>query len=649
MPSALDTSHFDYTVRPEDDLFRHVNGTWLANTTIDADKTGAGVFIELRDQSEQRVREIVTGLTSMDTTSEEGKIAALFASFINSERAEDLGAEPLAPLLSRIDAITDTEGLSRYLGYCLRHQIGTLIAAGDDADPGDPTQYVLFFSQAGLGLPDEEYYREDQHALSRENYVAYLARLLELVGHQSPVESAHRVMELETLIAQQHWDKVRTRDLRQMYNPMTYDELAESAPGIDWTAMAQGGEFPTEALHRLVVSQPSFFTGVSSLLVDTEIDRWKDWAKLRTISSLAPYLSSEFVQARFEFYDQHLGGAEKIRERWKRGIAFTESAMGEAIGKLYVAQHFPESSKARMNQLVANLLEAYRESISGLEWMTETTRTEALDKLSKFTSKIAYPDTWRDYSKLQVSRDDLVGNRLAVASFETDYSLSRVSQPVDPHEWLMFPQTVNAYYHPLRNEIVFPAAILQPPFFNAQADDAVNYAAIGAVIGHEIGHGFDDKGSTCDGEGRLRNWWTDTDREAFEARTAALVGQYNALSPEDADGQMVNGELTLGENIGDLGGLGIAWKAWLIAGGKPDGEPIDAMSPAERFFFSWAAAWRGKFRPATVKLRLSSDVHSPNEFRANQVVRNLDAFHDTFHTTPSDALWLAPEDRVTIW
>ncbi len=649
MTAPLDFSKFDTSTRPVDDLFRHVNGTWMRETEIDADKAGIGAFIELRDTSEERVRDIVTGLEADETTSEAGKIAALHRSFMDTELVEALGADPLRPLLHRVDAISSAQDLARFLGWGLRHGLAALVGMDEDADPGDPGRYVMFVGQSGLGLPDEEYYRDEQHAETRTRYARYLTRVLELAGvEDAPTQSA-AVLALETRIAAHHWDKVKVRDFVAMYNPMTWDEMVASAPGLDWSALLEGAEIPADKVADLVVAQPPFVTGAAGLVASEDLEAWKAWARVRVISRLAAYLSSDFVEARFDFYERHLNGTEELRARWKRAVGFTEAAMGEAIGKIYVERHFPPAAKEAMDDLVAHLMQAYRDSISTLDWLTEPTRAEALDKLSKFTPKIAYPATWRDYSALEVSPDDLVGNLLAVNSFETDYVLGKVGGPVDKDEWLMFPQTVNAYYHPLRNEIVFPAAILQPPFFNVDADDAVNYAAIGAVIGHEIGHGFDDKGSTCDGDGRLRDWWSPEDRAAFEELTGKLVTQYDQLSPEGGDGQLVNGAMTLGENIGDLGGLGIAYKAWLLAGGDPDGEPIDGLTPAQRFFFGWAAAWRSKHRPEAVRMRLTNDVHSPAEFRCNQVVRNLDAFHDAFGTTPADALWLDPEQRVSIW
>jgi len=402
-------------------------------------------------------------------------------------------------------------------------------------------------------------------------------------------------------------------------------------------------------MAELVVAQPSFFPGVAALLTPERLPTWQAWAKWKLVSSLSPYLSRAFVDERFHFYGTVLFGTPQLKERWKRGVALVEGALGEAVGKVYVERHFSATAKERMDTLVANLIEAYRRSITDLEWMTAETKEQALDKLAKFRPHIGFPTRWRDYTALEVRPDDLLGNVMRASAFEVDRSLAKIGAPIDREEWLMTPQTVNAYYHPLRNEIVFPAAILQPPFFNADADDAVNYGGIGAVIGHEIGHGFDDQGSTCDGDGALRDWWTTKDREAFEARTAALVEQYDALSPELADGRHVNGRLTIGENIGDLGGLTIAYLAHQIATEGSGAGPLDGYTAEQRLFLSWGAIWQAKARPEAVQPRLATDPHSPNEFRCNQIVRNLDAFHAAFGVTEADGLWLPEDQRVKIW
>lgn len=646
---AFNLTDVDQTVRPQDDLFRHVNGAWLATAQIPDDKSAWGAFHQLRDRAEAAVRDIVESVTSDDLSSVEGKITALYASFMDEDRVEALDAAPLVRLLAMVDAIATPANLARYLGWAVRHGVSSLYSFSTDADPGDPTRYLAFIGQGGLGLPDEAYYREDQHAQVREQYLAHLAASFTLAGFSDASEQARAAFDLETKIAAHHWDNVRTRDLVAMYNLMTWDEFSAASPALAWAEFVSGAELPAERIAEIVNTQPSFFTGVADLVSSEPLDAWKSWARAHLISTLSPLLSARFVNQNFEFYSHQLAGTPQLRPRWKRGVSLVESVLGEGIGKLYVERHFPPAAKERMDALVANLLEAYRRSITDLDWMGEDTRAEALHKLSKFRPKIGYPPRWRDYSALIVADDDLVGNVLRANSFALDYHLTKMADPVDPDEWLMYPQTVNAYYHPLRNEIVFPAAILQPPFFNLDADDAINYGGIGAVIGHEIGHGFDDKGSTCDGDGRLRDWWTADDRAAFEARTAALVGQYDELSPVGAGGRTVNGKLTLGENIGDLGGLSIAYQAWLLAGGNPDGQPIDGYSPAQRLFLGWAAVWQAKARDELVLQLLAIDPHSPAEFRCNQIVRNIDAFYDAFGLNTDDRLWLDPQERVRIW
>jgi putative endopeptidase len=524
-----------------------------------------------------------------------------------------------------------------------------------DADPGDPERQLVFVGQSGLGLPDEEYYRDDQHAAIRGKYLEHVRTMLSLAGVEDAEEQARAVVDLETRIAAHHWDKVTVRDLTKMYNPMGFEELAASTAVLDWRLLAEGAELPGTALRTVVNAQPSFFTGVEALLVDELLPAWRSWARWHLVSARASYLSSAFVEEDFAFYGTVLSGTPRLKDRWKRGVELVNGVLGEAVGELYVAAHFSPTAKERMDELVANLLEAYRVSITGLDWMTEETRQEALKKLSQFTPKIGYPEQWKDYSSLRIDPEDLVGNRIRTTEFRLAELVRKAGQPVEKHEWLMTPQTVNAYYHPLRNEIVFPAAILQPPFFDEDADDAVNYGAIGSVIGHEIGHGFDDKGSTCDGDGRLRNWWTDADRQAFEKRTAELVRQYDRLVPEQLaeEGTHVNGELTLGENIGDLGGLTIAHQAWRMSretgSAFGPGELIDGYSPEQRLFLSWAYVWQQKSRDEALRHRIATDPHSPNEFRANQVVRNVPAFYEAFGVRETDALWLPEVERVRIW
>lgn len=633
----------DPTVRPQDDLFRHVNGRWLADVEIPADKHAAGAFVDLRDASERAIRDIVTGLSGSAPGTEAYLVEHMYGSFMDTERIDAAGLEPLRPLIAEIDAIGTVDDLLDYFGRSLRRGTGAPIGLEVDADPGDPTRYALFVGQSGIGLPDEEYYRLEQHAAILSAYRDHVDETLTLAGLTS--SGAGPIVALEAAVAALHWDKVRTRDLRQMYNPTSPADL-DDASGVPWTRVLAAAGVP--AVDQVIVAQPSFFSEVAALLTASRLDDWKQWCRWSLVSALSPYLPDPLVQARFDFYGTVLQGVPQLRERWKRGVDLVERTLGEAVGKLYVERHFPPAAKDRMDTLVANLLEAYRRSISDLDWMTADTRAEALNKLAHFTPKIGYPDVWKDYSALEIAPGDLLGNVLRAADFHTSDELGKLTGPIRSWEWLMTPQTVNAYYHPLRNEIVFPAAILQPPFFDFEADDAVNYGAIGAVIGHEIGHGFDDQGSTCDGEGRLRDWWTPQDREAFTERTSALIGQYSALAPRQLPDVHVNGELTIGENIGDLGGAAIAYDAWQLSLDAEPG-PIDGIPAPQRFFLSWARAWQTKRRDEALRQQIATDPHSPEEFRCNQVVRNLPSFYAAFGVTEADALWLPTEERVKIW
>ena len=626
-----------------------MNGTWLNTTEIPADKPLTGAFMELRDQAEAAVRDIITTLEGGEPGSDETKIADLYASFMDEDAVERAGASPILPLLATIDSVETLLDLTRLVGGFARQAVPGLVALQAEPDPGDPNRYVMFAGQGGLGLPDEEYYRLDAYAEIRTQYQAHVAASFALAGIADSQAQAQQVFDLEAEIAATHWDKVKCRDLRLMYNLKSLDEFAASCPGLHWREFLAGGDIAEEKMAELVAMQPSFFTEVSALLTEDRLPAWRAWARWKVISSLSPYLSSDFVDENFRFYGTVLMGTPELRERWKRGVALVEFSVGEAVGKIYVDRYFSAAAKERMDQLVANLIEAYRRSIADLDWMTAETKDSALGKLAKFRPHIGYPSKWRDYSALVITRDDLIGNVMRVADFEVNRALNKIGQPIDREEWLMTPQTVNAYYHPLKNEIVFPAAILKPPFFNEHADDAVNYGGIGAVIGHEIGHGFDDQGSTCDGDGMLRNWWTDKDRESFEERTKALVAQYEVLEPAQAPGHRVNGQLTIGENIGDLGGLSIAFKAYQIAHeGSPEPE-LDGYTPEQRLFLSWAAVWQAKVRTEMLLQRLATDPHSPVEFRCNQIVRNLPEFYAAFDVAKSDGLWLDEKQRVKIW
>ncbi|NUS35361.1 MAG: peptidase M13, partial [Pseudarthrobacter sp.] len=512
---------------------------------------------------------------------------------------------------------------------------------------GNPDRVLLYTGQGGLGLPDESYYREDKFAPIVSAYTAHVEKMFALAGMADPSGAAARIVDLETRLASHHWDNVTLRDPQKTYNLRTAEQASVLFPLLPTWFEAAG--IAQDKRAEIVVSTPDFFTGAAGLLESVPLSTWQEWLAMRVVSAAAPYLSAAFVDANFAFYGTTISGTPRNKDRWKRGVAVVEAALGEAVGQIYVARHFPETHKERMQTLVANLIEAYRRSITDVSWMGEDTKAEALRKLEAFRAKIGFPDEWIDYSAVVIEPDDLLGNVERAHNADVDRHLDEVGKPVDRNKWLMTPQTVNAYYHPMMNEIVFPAAILQPPFFTADADDAVNYGGIGAVIGHEIGHGFDDQGSQFDGSGALRNWWTDEDRTAFEALTARLVAQYEALSPGAAPGHHVNGRLTLGENIGDLAGLTIAYKAYRISLDGKEPEVLDGLTGQQRFFASWAAGWRQVIRQEEAIRRLATDPHSPNEFRTNAIAKNLDPFHEAFDVTDQDGMWMPPAERVSIW
>ncbi|HRP99759.1 MAG TPA: M13-type metalloendopeptidase [Terrimesophilobacter sp.] len=654
LSSGIATDELDPSIRPQDDLYRHVNGKWIDRTDIPADRARYGSFVTLHEAAEAAVRDIIVEAQSATPGTPERKVGDLYASFMNEERVEQLGGEPLAPLLAQVDDVTTIEELLELLGRFERTGTSGLFQLFVDNDPGNPERYLVFVEQGGIGLPDESYFREEKFADIRNAYLAFLEEMFTLAGLDDPAGRARRVYALETDIATKHWDNVASRDSEKTYNLRPWSDLAARFDG--WlTALGA----PTGSFDELVLRQPSFVEGLTELLGAGEeaaddkgadrLEDWTDWLRWQLIRSHAPYLSSDFVDTNFDFYGRTLTGTPQIRERWKRGVSLVEGVMGEAIGQVYVDRHFPPAAKNAMDDLVANLVEAYRQSITGLDWMTKATQQRALDKLDKFTPKVGYPVKWRDYSSLEIDPDDLLGNVRAGNQFEFARELGKIGKPLDRDEWFMTPQTVNAYYNPGFNEIVFPAAILQYPFFDETRDAAANYGGIGAVIGHEIGHGFDDQGSKYDGDGRLTDWWTAEDRDAFEKLTKKLIEQYDALAPAQTPEHNVNGALTIGENIGDLGGLGIAWKAYLISLGGEEPAVIDGLTGAQRFFLSWAQIWQSKGRDEEVIRLLAIDPHSPNEFRCNQIVRNVDEFYETFEVTDSDALWLDPSERVTIW
>jgi putative endopeptidase len=642
-------SGMDTAVRPQDDLFGHVNGTWLRETQIPADRSSWGPFVMLADQAEQQVRAIIEELAASggEPGSEAQKIGDLFASFMDTDAIRAKGASPLLPLTAAGLGIRDLTDFAAFLGEFERIGGHGLFGSYVDNDDKQADRYVFYLVQGGLGLPDESYYTDEKFAEIRTKYVDYLTRLFTLGGVEDAATKAADVLAIDTLLAEGHWERAETRDKQKTYNLTTLAELRELCPAFDWdgyvTNLSGARKSAEDLLGEVVVREPSYFAHLSGVLEQVEIDRWRTWLLAHVLRWAAPYLTDDFVEVNFDFYGRTLNGTPELRERWKRGVSLVEGALGEAVGKEYAARHFPPESKALMDELVANLLAAYRTSISRLDWMGEETKQRAYEKLDRFTPKIAYPNTWRDYSALSISATDLLGNVMAASVFETDRQLDKIGSPVDRDEWFMLPQTVNAYYNPGTNEICFPAGILQKPFFSPDADAAENYGGIGAVIGHEVGHGFDDQGAQFDGDGNMVDWWTADDKAAFEVKTKALIAQYDAFEPRDLPGEHVNGALTVGENIGDLGGLTIAHTAFLISQGGSA-----SVEDRTKLFLNWAFVWRTMRRKEQAQQLLTIDPHSPAEFRAN-IVRNLDEFHEVFGTVEGDGLWLDPDQRVRIW
>ncbi|WP_307787642.1 M13 family metallopeptidase [Mycolicibacterium sp. S2-37] len=657
--SGIDLSYVDPESRPQDDLFGHVNGRWLTDYEMPADRATDGAFRSLYDRAEEQIRDLIAEAASSGAAkgTDEQRIGDLYASFLDEETVTRIGVGPLLDELEMVDGADTPDALAAVLGALQRTGVGGGTGIYVDTDSKDSTRYLVHLSQSGIGLPDESYFRDDQHAEILAAYPRHIAAMFAHVyGGQAAdhAGTAERIVGLERKLAAAHWDVVKRRDADLTYNLRRFADLPTQAPGFDWAGWVGALGATEDKVAELVVRQPDYLTAFAAAWAGEPLEDWKAWVRWRLIKARAFLLTDELVAEDFAFYGRLLSGTEQIRDRWKRGVGVVESLMGDALGKLYVERYFPPNAKARMDELVANLREAYRVSINSLEWMTPQTREKALAKLDKFTPKIGYPARWKDYSELVIERDDLYGNYRRGYRLASDRELAKLGGPVDRDEWFMTPQTVNAYYNPGMNEIVFPAAILQPPFFDADADDAANYGGIGAVIGHEIGHGFDDQGAKYDGDGNLVDWWTDADRTEFGARTKALIEQYEQYVPRElrnghSPDPHVNGAFTVGENIGDLGGLSIALLAYELS---LKGEPapvIDGLTGVQRVYFGWAQVWRTKSRSAEAIRRLATDPHSPPEFRCNGVIRNLDSFYEAFDVDESDALFLEPERRVRIW
>jgi predicted metalloendopeptidase len=648
--AGIDLANVDDATRPQDGFYRHLNGKWIDSFEIPADKARYGAFTKLSDDAEEQLRGIIEAAAKSGGApgSEAQKIGDLYASFTDEDRVESLALKPLDAEFAAIAALKDKKEIPALMAHLVSLGVAVPFVASVHQDNRDSTKYVVDFFQAGLGLPDRDYYLKDtdRFKAAREAYIAHTAKLLGMSGDQNAAKNAKDIYALENELAGAQWDKVSNRDPIKTYNKFELDKLRMLAPPFDFDAYLKAGDLATRVTY-VNVAQPSYITAFGKTLAKTPLPVWKAYFRWRLLDEYAQFLGKDYVDASFEFSGKTLRGIPENRPRWKRGVALVESSIGEGLGKLYVEKYFPPANKARMEALVKNLLTAYDQSIDKLDWMGPETRKEAKAKLAKFTPKIGYPNKWRDYSTLEIKADDLVGNVMRANAFEFHREIDKLGKPVDRDEWHMTPQTVNAYYNPELNEIVFPAAILQPPFFNVNADDAANYGGIGAVIGHEISHGFDDQGSQFDGDGNLRQWFAEGDLKKFKERTHALVEQYAAFEP--IKGYHVNGELTLGENVADNSGMAIAYKAYQLAlAGKP-APVIDGLSGDRRFFLGWAQVWRGKSREAEAVRLLTVDPHSPAAVRGDAPLRNSEAFYKAFEVKEGDKMYLPPEQRVTIW
>jgi len=650
--SGISTKYMDPAVRAQDDMFLYTNGGWLKTTEIPAEKASWGSFAKLRDDVTPQIRGIIESLQK-DTTQKAGsqarKVGDLYASYMDEAKRDQLGYKPLTAELAKVHGLKDKKALPAMFAHLTTVGVSVPFVIYVTQDARDSTRYAAHVYQSGIGLPDPDYYLKADDAKMADikaKYEKHVANILGMAGRKDAAEAAKAIVALETELAKVQWTKVEQRDPVKSYNKTPLTDLNALTPGFDLKASVAAAGIANK-VDYVIVNQPSYLTGFAKVLDKTDLATWKSYLEWQVLNTYAGYLSKPFADANFAFFGTTLTGVTEQEPVWKRGVALVEGAMGEAVGKQYVEQYFPAERKARMEVLVKNLLEAFRQSIDTLDWMGPQTKKEAQDKLAKFTPKIGYPDKWLDYSKLTVKRDDLVGNVMRSNTFDYNRNLNKLGKPIDRAEWGMTPQTVNAYYNPQLNEIVFPASILQPPFFDMTADDAANYGGIGAVIGHEISHGFDDQGSQFDGNGNLRDWWTAEDRAKFKAKTAMLVSQYGSYSP--VDGYNVNGELTLGENIGDNSGVAIAYKAYKLSlGGKP-APVIDGLTGDQRFFMGFAQVWRIKMREAKQIQLVKTDPHSPGKFRANGTLKNQQGFYDAFGVKEGDKMYLAPKDRVSIW
>jgi putative endopeptidase len=651
LSAGVATEYIDPSVRAQNDFFTHLNGKWIKETEIPADKSSWGSFAKLRDDTQPILRSIIEKAAASKAApgTDAQRIGDFYASFMDEPKLEQLGLTPLKAELAKIAAIKDKSELPAVLAHLGQMGVGIPFDFGIHQDAKDSTKYVADIGQGGLGMPDRDYYLKPEDkklADARAKYQVHVEKMLTLAGEKDAGAKARAIVDFETALAKVQWTNVENRDPVKAYNKVMLADMAKIAPGFNWQGWLDATGIASKTTY-VIVSQPSYLKAFTGVADQTSLDTWKAYLQLHLIEGYASYLSKAYVDERFSFYGTTLSGVTQMEPRWKRGVGAVERSLGETVGKLYVEQNFPAERKARMEALVKNLLEAYKESIDKLDWMSPATKKEAQAKLAKFTPKIGYPNKWKDYSALTVSRDDLAGNVMRSRVVESNRELNKLGKPIDRDEWGMTPQTVNAYYNPELNEIVFPASILQPPFFDANADDAVNYGGIGAVIGHEISHGFDDQGAQYDGDGNLRDWWTASDHKNFAAKTKMLVNQYNSYSP--LPGYNVNGELTLGENIADNSGLAIAYKAYKISLKGKKAPVINGLTGDQRFYMGWGQVWRVKMRESQQVVQVKTDPHSPGQFRANGTLMNQPAFYSAFGVKQGDKMYLAPGDRVIIW
>ena len=646
---GIDTAGMDRNVKPGDDFFAYVNGNWAKTTPIPEDRSSYGGFAVLRDLSEARLRQLVEGYPAADPAAggDQPKVAALYRGFMDEQTTERLDAIPLLSRIGGIYQVKTKDEMAQLMGRAIGGFGASFFGPGVNDDAKNPEQYALYMGQSGLGLGDRQLYLEAKFEPQKKRYQEYVAQMLEMAGWPTPRESAAKIVALETQIAEAHWTRAESRNPDKTYNPMTLAELQTQAPGFPWATFWQAAG--VDRAQRAVVSQVTAVPKLARIFADADLQTLKAWQMFHTADDLAPFLSKRFVDANFEFRSKFLQGQPQQRERWKRGITFAENAMGEAIGRDYVALYFTPDAKAKMDRLVTDLRTAMRARLERLQWMGPDTKVEALKKLENFGLKIGYPEKWRDYSGLQVVQGDLVGNLERSRRFEWDYRRNRIDQPVDEAEWGMTPQTVNAYYSSVKNEIVFPAAILQPPFFDPEADPAVNYGAIGGVIAHEIVHGFDDQGRKSDYAGVLRDWWKPEDAAKFEAQAAKLGAQYEAFEFPNVPGMRINGRVAMGENIADLGGVHLGLEAYRNFLGGKAGPVLDGFTPEQRVFMAWAQVWRTLWRDDALRQQLVNGPHSPGQIRAFAPLRNQDEWYKAFDVKPGDKLYIAPEDRVRIW